>query len=264
MASSNRMTAARMCSCTSRLSSALALVRCVKARRSPTRSWPIAVPASRRPTTSAPPTDCFSARTALGRSSVQSFRKALPDIEMVTKGPRLWCGPFLFRLRATRHLSAPRKPSRRLDDVLERTPARPARIRRPPSPRGCAGTGAAGGVETRRWEGKAPAATPAAAGTSNICLVLGGVLCSAAGGLVVERAGLAECRCEVFVLIAERHAALADRHAAIGLSLDAAIDRDQPIGRPFDLDRAVDQHLAAAVHGDEIGRAIALAGDDHD
>src|SRR4051812_10030302 len=48
------MTAATMCSCTSARSNAPALARCVKARRSPTRSWRTAALASLRPTISAP------------------------------------------------------------------------------------------------------------------------------------------------------------------------------------------------------------------
>ena len=60
--------------------------------------------------------------------------------------------------------------------------------------------------------------------------------------------------------VAKRHAPLANRHAAIGLAFDAAIDGDDLIGRTFDLDDAVDQDLAAAVHRNEIGRAVALAG----
>src|SRR5262245_17370976 len=50
MASSSRMTAARTCSCTSAPWSGPGLERCAKVRRSPTRSWPTAVQASRRPT----------------------------------------------------------------------------------------------------------------------------------------------------------------------------------------------------------------------
>src|SRR3954469_13974221 len=49
------MTAATTCSSTSRPSSAPDLERCVKVRRSPTRSLPIAALASLRPTICAPP-----------------------------------------------------------------------------------------------------------------------------------------------------------------------------------------------------------------
>src|SRR5258708_979439 len=55
MASSSRMTAAMTCSCTSALSSVPALGRCVKARRSPTKSWQIVALANLRPTICAPP-----------------------------------------------------------------------------------------------------------------------------------------------------------------------------------------------------------------
>src|SRR4051794_22328459 len=85
-----------------------------------------------------------------------------------------------------------------------------------------------------------------------------------AGSLAGERAGLIDSGLEVGLAVAKGDAALADRHAAIGFPLDAAIDGDELIGRAFDLDLAVHQHLAVAVHGDEIGRAVALAGDDDD
>src|SRR3954453_13077513 len=85
-----------------------------------------------------------------------------------------------------------------------------------------------------------------------------------AGGLVGERAALLDRRPEIEIAVAERDPALADRHTAVGFAIDAAIDGDRPITRAFDLDLAVYQHLAAAVHGDEIGRAVALAGDHDD
>ncbi len=53
---------------------------------------------------------------------------------------------------------------------------------------------------------------------------------------------------------------MANRHAAIRLAFDAAIDRDNLVGGALDLNDAVDQDLAAAVHRNEIGRAVALAG----
>ena len=83
---------------------------------------------------------------------------------------------------------------------------------------------------------------------------------AAACGLTAERTGLVDRRLEVGIAVAERHPPLANRHAAIGFAFDAAIDRDHLIGRAFDLDNAIHQNLAAAVHGNEIGRAIALAG----
>src|SRR3954464_3898760 len=49
--------AARTCSSTSALWSVQASARCAKVRRSPTRSWPTAVPASRQRTTSVPPVE---------------------------------------------------------------------------------------------------------------------------------------------------------------------------------------------------------------
>jgi len=52
---------------------------------------------------------------------------------------------------------------------------------------------------------------------------------------------------EVGVTVAERRPALADRHAAVGLALDAAVHGDELIGRPLDLDDAVHQDLAATV-----------------
>jgi len=84
------------------------------------------------------------------------------------------------------------------------------------------------------------------------------------GGRTVEAAGLVDRGLEVAVAVAERHPALADRHAAIGFALDAAIDGDELIARAFDLNLTIHQHLAVAVHGDEIGRAVTLAGDDDD
>src|SRR4051812_17738417 len=59
MASSSRMTAAMTCSCTSALSNVPGSGRCVKARRSPTKSSPIAALANLRPTISALPDKRF-------------------------------------------------------------------------------------------------------------------------------------------------------------------------------------------------------------
>src|SRR3954462_13323049 len=84
------------------------------------------------------------------------------------------------------------------------------------------------------------------------------------GGRAGERAGLIDGGLEVGLAVAKGNTALADRHAAIGFPLDAAIDGDELIGRAFDLNLAVHQYFAVAIHGDEIGRAIALAGDDDD
>src|SRR6202011_1216700 len=86
----------------------------------------------------------------------------------------------------------------------------------------------------------------------------------AAAGLAAQRAGLVDRRLEVVVAVAKRHPALADRPAAPGLAVDPAIDRDQLLGRALDLDEAVHQDFAGAVHGDEIGGAVALAGNDDD
>src|SRR3954454_16759451 len=86
----------------------------------------------------------------------------------------------------------------------------------------------------------------------------------AAAGLAAERAGLFDGRLEIALAVAERHPALANRLAGIGFAFDAAIDGDELVGRAFDLDDAVHQNLAAAVQRDEIGGAIALAGDDDD
>ena len=73
-----------------------------------------------------------------------------------------------------------------------------------------------------------------------------------------------ERRFEISVAVAQRDASLTNRHAAIGFAFGSAIDGNEPVGRPFDLDHAVHQHFAAAVHGDEICRSIALAGDNND
>src|SRR4051812_47908469 len=85
-----------------------------------------------------------------------------------------------------------------------------------------------------------------------------------AAGRAAQRTGLTHRVVEVGVAVAERHATLANRHAAVGLAVDPAIDGDEPIARTFDLDLAIDQDLAAPVERDEIGGAIALSGhDDH-
>src|ERR1035437_10390401 len=84
----------------------------------------------------------------------------------------------------------------------------------------------------------------------------------AAAGLTAERTGLIHRRLEVGLAVTERNPPLADRHAAIGLALDPAIDRDQLVGGAFDLDDAVHQALAGAVHGNKMGRAVAPAGPD--
>ena len=52
----------------------------------------------------------------------------------------------------------------------------------------------------------------------------------AAAGLAAERAGLIDRRFEVLIPIAKRDPLLANRHAAIRLAFDAAMDRDQLIG----------------------------------
>src|SRR3954471_9363191 len=68
-----------------------------------------------------------------------------------------------------------------------------------------------------------------------------------AAGRAAQRTGLAHRAVKVSVAVAARHAALAKRPAARGLALNPAIDGNEPIGRTFDLDLAVDQDLAAPV-----------------
>src|ERR1700687_2721129 len=53
----------------------------------------------------------------------------------------------------------------------------------------------------------------------------------AAGGLAAESAGLLPRRFEEGLAVAEGHPPLANRHAAPGFAVDAAIDGDKPIGR---------------------------------
>src|SRR5438128_3638380 len=78
MASSSRMTAATTCSCTSVPLNAPALERCVKARRSPTKSWQIVALANPRPTIYAPPDKRFPrGHEAFGNCS--EIEKAAPD-----------------------------------------------------------------------------------------------------------------------------------------------------------------------------------------
>src|ERR1700722_9965151 len=86
----------------------------------------------------------------------------------------------------------------------------------------------------------------------------------AADGLAAERTGLVHRGFEIGLAVAKGDPALADRHAPIGFAVASTIHRDQLGGRALDLDHLVDQDLAATVHGDEIGRAIALAGDHDD
>jgi hypothetical protein len=62
------------CSCTSALSNVPASERCVKARRSPTKSWQIAALANLRPTIYAPPDKRFPPASA-GKSR-SKYRKA--------------------------------------------------------------------------------------------------------------------------------------------------------------------------------------------
>src|SRR5258708_33359103 len=70
--------------------------------------------------------------------------------------------------------------------------------------------------------------------------------------LVVERTGLVHHRLEIAVAVAERDAPLANRHAAICFAIDAAIHGDELVGRSLNLDEAIHQDLAAAVHRDEV------------
>src|SRR5262245_30194841 len=65
------MMAATTCSCTSAPWNGRDLERCVKVRRSPTRSWRIVALASRRPTTCAPPTDDFRGFASRNQSKDQ-------------------------------------------------------------------------------------------------------------------------------------------------------------------------------------------------
>src|SRR5690242_1279593 len=92
MASSSRMTAAMTCSCTSALSSVPASELCVKARRSPTKSWQIAALANLRPTICAPPDKRF-----FGTRATASRRLRLNE----SKRPRPWRGLFFaFGIRS--------------------------------------------------------------------------------------------------------------------------------------------------------------------
>jgi hypothetical protein len=85
----------------------------------------------------------------------------------------------------------------------------------------------------------------------------------AAAGRAAEIAGLIHRRLEVSVAITEGDAPLANRHAAIGFTVDAAVNGDELVGRTFDLNQAIDQDLATAVHRNEIGGAIAFSGHDN-
>src|ERR1700722_4251233 len=88
--------------------------------------------------------------------------------------------------------------------------------------------------------------------------------CRVTAGLPGQDPSLIKRGLEIGVAVAKRHATLANRHAAIGFAFGTAIDGNEPIGWPFDLDHPVYEHLAAAVHGDKVRRSIALAGDDDD
>src|ERR1700754_2832447 len=69
------MTAATTCSYTSAPSNALDLEHCVKARRSPTRSWRTADRASRRPTICAPRTERFRPGVCLENPAQPQHKK---------------------------------------------------------------------------------------------------------------------------------------------------------------------------------------------
>src|ERR1700736_542772 len=75
----------------------------------------------------------------------------------------------------------------------------------------------------------------------------------AAAGLAAERTSLIDGRFEIALAIAKGNPPLANQQAAIRLAFDAAIHRDKLVGGAFDLNDAVDQDLAAAVHRYEIG-----------
>ena len=62
--------------------------------------------------------------------------------------------------------------------------------------------------------------------------------------------------------VAERDPRRAIGRAAIGLARIAAIDHDDRLVRPLDLDEVLHQHGAAAVQDHDVGRAVTLAGDD--
>src|ERR1700760_941432 len=77
-------------------------------------------------------------------------------------------------------------------------------------------------------------------------------------GLAAQGTSLVHRRFEVVVAIAKRNAALTHRHATVGFSVDAAIDRDELIGRTFDLDQPVDKNPARAIHRNEVGGPVTL------
>ena len=86
-----------------------------------------------------------------------------------------------------------------------------------------------------------------------------GARTGAAAGIAAQRTGLVHGVVEVVVAVAQCHATLALRDAAVGFAVDPAIDGDEPVARAFDLDLPIDQDLAAAVERDEVGGTIALS-----
>ena len=87
------------------------------------------------------------------------------------------------------------------------------------------------------------------------------VECASGVGLVVADDNLAHRLIEEFRHVTERQPALAFRRAAIGFAVGAAVDHDGAVVRSFHFDVLLGQHGAALVDDDEIGRAVALAGE---
>src|SRR5215470_1088722 len=88
-------------------------------------------------------------------------------------------------------------------------------------------------------------------------------LAGSALSLADAAAGLRHRRVEECRRVAERDATFAFRRATVGLAFDAAIN-DNDVGRASHLNHLVHQQRAAAVEGNEIRRAVALAGDDQE
>src|SRR6516165_2487153 len=79
----------------------------------------------------------------------------------------------------------------------------------------------------------------------------------------ITAAGLVHTVVKYHIAVAQRETPLADRGAAVGFALNAAIhDHDVRIGA-LDLDRFLHQHRTGTVEHQDVGHTVALAGDYH-
>src|SRR3974390_1238429 len=115
-------------------------------------------------------------------------------------------------------------------------------------------------MRRRPGRGRVHASSARAAATTTAPPLGGGGSGRRAGGGVARERGadlalLAGLR-EVILAVAERHAWLAKRHAAVGFPVDAAVDDHDLVARSDNLDVALRQDRAAAVERDQVGGAV--------